>query len=205
VQHASFVLRWRDLILYNDPVGGAAPYAGLPPAGLILVGHQHGDHFNTATLDAVRAADAALVVPPDVFDRLTAAQRETAIVLANGEETEILGLHIAAVPAYNDRHPQGRDNGYVLTIANRRIYISGDTGPTPEMLALQEIDLAFLCMNVPFTMTVDQAAEALLAFRPRLVYPYHYRNQDGGFANLGRLRSLLGEGSGVQVKEGDWY
>lgn len=205
VSHASFVLRWQGKMIYNDPSGGAARFARLPPADLVLISHQHGDHWDSGTLDAVRRPEATLVVPPDVFTRLTATQRVNAIALANGEETDLLGLHIEAVPAYNDRHPQGRDNGYVISIGGRRIYISGDTGPVPEMLALQEIDVAFLCMNVPFTMSVDQAAAAVRTFQPRAVYPYHYRNQDGSLADLDRFRDLVGTGGGVAVRKGDWY
>lgn len=205
VDHASFVMQWDGKTIYNDPVGGAGAFDGIPPADLILVGHSHGDHFSASTLSAVRAGDAAIVAPQDVFDRMSSTLQGQTTVLANGGSTSLLGLTIEAVPAYNGRHPEGRDNGYVVTIGGKRIYMSGDTEDISEMRALQNIDVAFLSMNVPFTMSVDQAASAIREFKPKAIYPYHYRNQNGTFADLERLRQLVGDDVGVEVRVRDWY
>ena len=119
-------------------------------------------------------------------------------ILANGEKTDAAGIAIEAVPAYNTTpgkekfHPKGRDNGYVLTVGGKRIYIAGDTEDTPEMRALKDIDIAFLPMNLPYTMSVEKAAEAIKQFRPKIVYPYHYRSHDGTKADFGKLKRLVG-------------
>lgn len=205
VNHASFVLRWKGVTVYNDPVGGAAPYAGLPPADLILVSHQHGDHFHAATLQAVGTTNTVIVAPAAVYGMLSAALRARTVPLANGESTHLLGMTLDAVPAYNGNHPRGAGNGYVLTVGGRRLYVSGDTGAIPETRALTGIDAAFLCMNVPFTMTVSEAASVARDFRPRILYPYHFRNQNGTFADLAALQREVRACEGVEVRIRDWY
>ena len=206
--HASVVLGWEGRTIYIDPdddAAYAATYLGLPKADLLLVSHSHGDHFSASRIQTVRATNAVIIAPQDVYDSLSAALRSLTIVLTNGATAEVTGLTIEAVPAYNDNHPRGRGNGYVLTIGGRRMYFSGDTGDIPEMRALPDIDVAFLCMNVPYTMTVDQAASAVRAFRPRVVYPYHYRNQGGGLSDLNRFKTLVAIDLGVEVRLRDWY
>ena len=205
VDHASFVMGWNGLMIYNDPVGGGGAYASLPLADLILVSHDHGDHYQSGTIGAVAKAEAKIVAPPDVFNQLSATLRAKALSLPNGSSTNVLGLNVRAVPAYNSRHALGDGNGYVLTIGNRRIYISGDTGDVAEMRALDGIDVAFLCMNEPFTMTVQAAADATRDFRPGAVYPYHYRNQGGSFSDLTSFKQLVGSDLGIEVRIRDWY
>lgn len=208
VNHASVVVGWNGSVIYVDPVGGAAAFTGLPKPDLMLVTHSHGDHFNAATLEAVRQETTVLVAPAAVYASLSAALKSITVPLANGESTNWTtwgGLGVEAVPAYNANHPKGAGNGYVLTFGGRRVYFSGDTEDVAEMRALPNVDAAFVCMNVPFTMTVDKAASAVRAFRPRWVYPYHYRNQDGTFANLERFRQLVGSDSGVEVRLRKWY
>ncbi len=205
INHASFILRWNGKMIYNDPVGGASRYSDLPRADLILVSHQHGDHFDDATLNAVKKEDTVIIASAEVTDQLSTALKEITTTLANGETTEAIGITVEAVPAYNSRHPKGSDNGYVLTIGGKRIYMSGDTEDTPEMRALENIDVAFLSMNLPFTMSIDQAASAVRAFRPRAVYPYHFRNQDGTFSDLEAFKGLVGRDSGVEVRIRNWY
>ena len=130
-------------------------------------------------------------------------------VLANGDSSEWSGVGIDAIPAYNtteDRlnfHPQGRDNGYVLNIGGFMVYISGDTEDIPEMRALENIDLAFVCMNLPFTMDAKAAASAVAEFAPTYVYPYHYQGRDGGTQDPAEFAALVGDA--VEVKMGDWY
>jgi L-ascorbate metabolism protein UlaG (beta-lactamase superfamily) len=140
-----------------------------------------------------------------VFDRFSTALQDLTTVLTNGAATEIAGVAVTAVPAYNANHPKGAGNGYVLTLGGRRIYFSGDTEDIPEMRALENIDVAFVCMNLPFTMTVAKASSAVRAFRPRVVYPYHYRNSDGTFADLNAFRRQVGTDLGVEVRLRKWY
>lgn len=205
VDHASMVIETPGGVIHVDPVGGAAKYAGLPEPALILITHEHGDHFDLPTLEALPAV--RLITNPAVHDKLPDAMKERASVMANGDTAEALGMQIEAIPAHNiteDRmqyHPVGRDNGYVLTIGGQRFYIAGDTEPTPEMLALTDIAVAFLPMNLPYTMTVQQAAEAVAAFKPAVVFPYHHRGSDvQEFARL-----VLEGGSGAEVAIANWY
>lgn len=205
VNHASFVMRWKDRMVYNDPVGANSLYSTFPKADLILVSHTHNDHFSAATVAAVRATNGVIIAPQAVFNQLSAALRLATVVLTNGQSTNLFGMSVEAVPAYNSNHPRGAGNGYVLTIGGKRFYMAGDTGDVAEMRALQNIDVAFLCMNVPFTMTVAAAASAVRDFRPRVLYPYHYRNQDGTFANLNELKRLIGREHGIEVRTRAWY
>lgn len=200
INHATFVMRWNNRVIYSDPVGGAGRFQGLPRADLIFVTHTHGDHLDAPTLTAVRGTNALLIAPAAVFSALPASLRSITTVLTNGAKTNLLDLEIEAVPAYNANHPRGAGNGYVLTLGGQRIYVSGDTGDIPEMRALPDIDIAFVCMNLPFTMSVDTAAGAVRAFRPRVVYPYHYSNSD-----LNRFKRLVGGDVGVEVRLRNWY
>lgn len=205
VNHASFAMSWQGKYLYNDPVGGASPYQGLPRPDLILVSHGHGDHFDAATLAAVRKAESLIIAPAAVYASLSLTLRSNTIPLANGESTNVLGLTVEAVPAYNANHPRGAGNGYVVTLGGRRFYLSGDTGSTPEMRALADIEVAFLCMNLPFTMSIADAVTAVRAFRPRVVYPYHYRNQGGALADVQGFKRQVATDPGVEVRLRTWY
>lgn len=207
VNHASLVLLAGDTVIHVDPVGGPEPWADLPPARLILVTHEHGDHFDLPTLEALTGDDTELVVNPAVHGMLSEALRGRARALANGESVEVAGVNTEAIPAYNiteDRlqyHPKGRDNGYVLTLDGKRVLIAGDTEDTEELRALQDIDLAFLPMNLPYTMTEEQAAAAVAAFRPVEVWPYHFKGSDPQkFADL-----VAASGAPSRVVIGAWY
>ena len=205
VNHAAFVLRWQDKMIYNDPGNSAARFAGLPRADLILISHSHSDHFNTSVIDTVRGADPLLIVPQDVFGRLTAAQRAIAIVLGYSGSTNVLGLTVTAVPAFNSNHsPLGFGNGYVLTIGGRRLYASGDTGDMAEIRALTNIDVAFVCINLPFTMDVPTAASVVRAFRPQVVYPYHY-SPSTPTTDLNDFKRRIGQDLGIEVRLRKWY
>jgi len=184
VSHASFVMTVPGLTIYNDPVGGKAAYDGQPAAQLILVTHEHQDHFDVPTLEALAGPDTKLVVNPAVMEMLPDALKAKATSIGNGANTAIGDIKIDAVPAYNtteDRlkfHPKGRDNGYVLTVDGKKIYIAGDTEDIPEMRALTDIFIAFVPMNLPYTMDETQAASAVAEFKPEYVYPYHYKGSD---------------------------
>lgn len=209
VAHASFVMETPAGVIYADPVGDAAAYADLPAPDLILVTHEHGDHYNAETLAALVGENTVLIANPAVYDMMPDDLKAKASAIANGEASEFNGVAIDAIPAYNttegrtDFHPQGRDNGYVLSFDGFRVYISGDTEDIPEMRALENIDLAFVCMNLPFTMDVEQAASAVAEFKPTFVYPYHYRGRDGGTQDPQQFASLVGDAT--EVKMGDWY
>lgn len=206
INHATLVLGWKNEVIYVDPVGGADRFAGLPPATLVLITHLHGDHFDPPTLQAVAGTRAELVVPPTVAEKLSEALRARTKIMTNGGTAMIRSVSIEAVPAYNltrerlNYHPKGRDNGYRLTLGGTRVYLSGDTEDIPEMRALRNVDVAFVCMNLPYTMTVQQAADAVRAFKPKIVYPYHSRGSD-----LAKFKQLVGTDAGVEVRLRDWY
>ena len=208
INHASLVLEWKGTIIYVDPVGGATPFQDLPRADLILVTHGHGDHLHTGTIDSVRGANAAIVATPAVHSSLPAAQKALTTVLTNGASAPVKGIPIDAVPAYNlttTHHPKGVGNGYILTLGGKRIYIAGDTEDTPELRALRNIDVAFLPVNQPYTMTVAKAADAIREFRPKVVYPYHYRNATGAHSDLNALKTQVGADLGIEVRLRNWY
>ena len=213
VSHASFVMETPAGTIYADPVGEASAYAEFPKPDLVLITHEHGDHYNVDTLNALVQDGTQLVTNPAVLAMLPDDLKSKAKAIANGESTEALGVAIDAIPAHNlteekmKFHPVGRDNGYVLGFGSGeeafRVYISGDTEDVPEMRALENIDLAFVCMNLPFTMPAEAAADAVKAFKPKVVYPYHYRGRDGGTQDPAKFAELVGDAS--DVKLGEWY
>jgi L-ascorbate metabolism protein UlaG (beta-lactamase superfamily) len=202
--HASLVLGWQGKIIYVDPTNTLG-YAGIPKGDLVLVTHAHSDHFNTAAINAVAGTNSLILVPQDVYNQLLPAQKSSAHALAYGATTNVFGVDIQAVPAYNSYHPFGTANAYLLTLGGRRIFISGDTGNTPEIRALTNIDLAFVCMNQPYTMTVSEATNAVTAFRPAVVYPYHYRDQSGASGNASTFKQQLRSELGIEVRLRKWY
>jgi len=209
VAHASVVLKTPKGVIYVDPVGGGEKYAELPAADLVLITHHHGDHFNADTLVAIVGENTVMMVNPEVMEKLSDDMKAKATSLGNGDAGEWNGIGVHAIPAYNTTagrekfHPKGRDNGYVLNMDGFQIYLSGDTEDIPEMRALKDIDLAFVCMNLPFTMDVEAAASAVAEFKPTYVYPYHYRGKDGGTQDPAAFAKLIGDA--VEVKLGDWY
>ena len=209
VSHASFVMETPAGVIYSDPVGAAEDYADFPAPDLILVTHEHGDHYNAETLAALAGDGVQIITNPAVFEMLPEDLKAKASQMANGDSAEALGVAIDAIPAYNlteerkNFHPQGRDNGYVLSFEGFRVYISGDTEDVPEMRALENIDLAFVCMNLPFTMDAEAAASAVAEFAPTYVYPYHYRGRDGGTQDPAEFAKKVGDA--VEVKMGNWY
>jgi L-ascorbate metabolism protein UlaG (beta-lactamase superfamily) len=201
IQHASLMIQAGGKVLYVDPVQGS--YDGLPQADYILVTDIHGDHLSVPTLNKLKKADTVIVAPKAV-----AAQVAGAKVIGNGEKTTVGPFAVEAVAMYNLTrgpsagqfyHDKGRGNGYIVTYGGKRLYFSGDTEAIPEMKALRNIDVAFVCMNLPYTMTPQEAAEAVRAFHPAVVYPYHYMGSD-----LTAFSKAL-EGSGVEVRLRNWY
>ncbi|HEV2479983.1 MAG TPA: MBL fold metallo-hydrolase [Puia sp.] len=210
--HATLELSLPDLTIYADPTGGAANYTGLKAPDLILITDIHGDHFDPKTLAEVSTASTTIVAPKAVADKFTGDIRGKVVVLANGGTTTQSGIRIEAIPMYNlpadaanPFHPKGRGNGYVLTIGGKRVYISGDTQGIPEMRALKNIDVAFVCMNLPYTMDVDEAADAVLAFKPKIVYPFHYRGTKG-LSDVNAFKTKVEAGDrNIDVRLRNWY
>ena len=207
VLHGSFAMEWNGETIFIDPYGGAQRYAELGRPDIILITHAHNDHFNLETLVGLDTSQTVFIVPVIVAEMLPPAlDRRRLIILNNGESTDISGISVLAVPMYNlpekeARHVRGVGNGYVLRLGGKNIYISGDTAGTSEMRAMSGIDIAFVCMNLPFTMDVQQAADAVLDFTPAIVYPFHHRGQD-----IDEFKRLVDAGdTGVEVRLKDWY
>ncbi|MDF3076835.1 MAG: beta-lactamase [Sphingobacteriaceae bacterium] len=208
IMHATMVLSYDGKTVYVDPTGGAEAFKGLAAPDIILITDIHGDHLDPATIAAVNTANATFIVPQAVADKLPATiDKENVEVLDNGEKEKEMGIKFTAIPMYNlpeapdAFHTKGRGNGYVLKIKNKNIYISGDTEDIPEMRSLKNIDIAFVCMNLPYTMDVNQAAQGVLALRPKVVYPYHYKGQD-----VNTFKSLVDAANmGIEVRLRNWY
>lgn len=209
--HASLGLNWNKLQIYVDPYGGAKAFEGLAAADLILITDIHGDHLNLETLKALENSQALFVVPQAVADQLPEQLKNKAIVLHNGKSTVQSGITITAIAMYNlpetedSKHSKGRGNGYVLEFGEKHIYISGDTEDITEMRSLKNVDVAFVCMNLPYTMDINQAASAVLEFKPKIVYPYHYRGKDG-LSDTESFKRLVNEGNAaLEVRLRNWY
>jgi len=202
VMHASFVLQSGSTTIYIDPVGAIADYDAFPAPDLILITHIHHDHLDPQLIGALRQVKTQVIGPPTVIEQLGYGT-----ALHNGEITGYAGLAIVAVPAYNttaerlDFHPQGRDNGYLISKDGVQLYISGDTEDIPEMRALSDIDIAFVCMNLPFTMNVEQAASAVNDFKPKRVIPYHFRGKEN-MSDLGVFEKLVTSSEVIRL---EWY
>ncbi len=211
ILHGTFVMEYNDLTIYVDPYGGAEKFAGQKKPDMILITDIHGDHHDQKTLDGLDLSGATIVAPQAVADKLPAGKSKAVEVIGNGQSKTVHDLKIEAIPMYtlpetdDSRHPKGRGNGYVVEIGSKRIYISGDTEDIPEMRNLKNIDVAFVCMNLPFTMEVPQAADAVSAFKPGIVYPFHYRGSEG-LADTEKFKELMNASApNVEVRLRNWY
>lgn len=198
VGHGTLMFGFGGKIIHVDPYGKLADYAALPKADAILITHDHADHLDPAAIAAIRKPGTVVVMARACAGKLAG------LVMTNGESRTVQGIPVEAVPAYNvvhkrgtgePFHPKGAGNGYLLTFGGKRIYVAGDTENTPEMQALRDIDVAFLPMNLPYTMTTEMVATAAAAFRPKLLYPYHYGDTD-----TSKLAALLKDLPGVEVR-----
>lgn len=206
IVHGTVVFTWDGKTIYIDPYGGAGAFTGIAPADMVVITDIHGDHLHLETLQALETTNAIFVVPQAVADKLPEVYKKKMVVIGNGEATNQAGVSIMATPMYNlpetedSRHPKGRGNGYVLTMGGKRVYISGDTEDIPEMRALTNIDVAFICMNGP-TMDIQQAASAVLDFKPSIVYPFHHRGSD-----IEAFKKLVQAGNAtIDVRLRKWY
>jgi L-ascorbate metabolism protein UlaG (beta-lactamase superfamily) len=199
IGHGSLMMKFGNKIIHVDPYSKLADYAKLPKADLLLITHEHQDHLDPAAIDQIKTKETKVVLTEKSAEKVSGG-----IVMKNGDVQTVLGIKIEAVPAYNlvhtrengqPFHPKGQGNGYVLTFGDKRVYIAGDTENTPEMKAVKNIDIAFLPMNLPYTMTPEMVADAAQAFRPKVLYPYHYGDTD-----TSRIVALLKDDKDVEVR-----
>lgn len=211
ISHGTLVIETGDHVIYVDPTGGSEAFQNQKKPTLVLITDIHGDHLNVETLEALNLENVLTIVPLAVAKKIPDNLLKNLKLLQNGESTNVNSLTIEAIPMYNLReealnfHPKGRGNGYVISLAGERIYISGDTEDIPEMRNLENIDTAFVCMNLPYTMTVESAASAVLDFKPKTVIPYHYRGKDG-LSDVEKFKNLVIEkNNAINVTLLKWY
>ena len=199
IGHASLMFEFGGKVIYNDPTGQYGDYGGLPKADLILVAHEHGDHFDPKMIPQLSTDKTKVVLTP-----LCPAKPDGSIVMKNGDEKTVDGIRIEAVPAYNlvqmrspgvPFHPKGNGNGYIVTFGDKRVYIAGDTENIPEMKGLGRIDVAFLPMNLPYTMIPEMVADAARTLKPAILYPYHT-----GETDTAKIVALLKDEKGIEVR-----
>lgn len=199
IGHGSLMFQFNNMIIHLDPVSEMGDYSELPKADVILITHEHFDHFHPDTIKMLSKEDTIIV-----SDKTCASKFPNCLSMDNNESRTIKGLEIKAVPAYNIKHmrepgspfhPKGVGNGYIVTFSDKNVYVAGDTENIPEMKQISGIDIAFLPMNLPFTMTPEMAAEAALSFKPRILYPYHFGDTD-----TNRLIELLEDTPEIEVR-----
>jgi L-ascorbate metabolism protein UlaG (beta-lactamase superfamily) len=197
--HGTLMFTFGGKHIHVDPYSRVADYAQLPKADLILITHEHGDHLDLDALGSVRTQDTQVILTESC-----AKQVPGGTVMRNGDVRTVQGVKVEAVPAYNIRHkrgsgqpfhPPGVGNGYILTFGDKRVYVAGDTENIPEMKVLQDIDCAFLPMNLPYTMTPEMVADAAQVLQPKILYPYHF-----GASDTSRLVELLSKHEGIEVR-----
>ncbi|UCF82104.1 MAG: MBL fold metallo-hydrolase [Desulfobacteraceae bacterium] len=199
IGHGTLMFTFGGKVIHIDPWSRLADYSKMPKADIILLTHEHRDHLDLKALEPIRTEKSVLVLT-----EACASHVKGGIVMKNGDVKTVGGLKIEAVPAYNivhmrsegvPFHPKGAGNGYVITFGDKRVYVAGDTENTPEMKGLTGIDIAFLPMNLPYTMTPEMVADAARAFKPKILYPYHYGNTD-----TSKIAGLLKDMSEVEVR-----
>ena len=199
IGHGTLIFTFGEKNIHVDPVGREANYSQFPKADIILITHEHGDHLDPQAIATLRTDNTDIVLTEKCAEKV-----EGGIIMSNGETRTVQGLKIEAVSAYNivhmrqsgvPFHPKGEGNGYVITFGDKRVYVAGDTENTPEMKELGEIDIAFLPMNLPYTMTPGMVADAAKAFRPGILYPYHYGDTD-----TSELVELLKDEKDIEVR-----
>ncbi len=199
IGHGTLLFTFAGKVIHVDPVGREADYTALPKADFILVTHEHRDHLDPDAIRAIRTAKTKLVLTEACVKKLSGGT-----VMKNGDVKTVQGLKIEAVPAYNvvhkrpsgePYHPKGVGNGYILTFGDKRVYVAGDTENVPEMRRLKDIDIAFLPMNLPYTMTPEMVADAAKAFKPKILCPYHTGDTD-----VSQLTALLKDAISVEVR-----
>ncbi|MEJ2617812.1 MAG: MBL fold metallo-hydrolase [Ignavibacteriaceae bacterium] len=199
IGHASLIFNFNNMVIHVDPFSRLADYSSLPKADLILITHEHGDHCDPEAVKQISTKNTAIVLTEACTSKIS-----DGIVMKNGDVKTVKGIKIEAVPAYNivhkrdnggPFHPKGVGNGYVIHFGDKKVYIAGDTENIPEMKELKNIDIAFLPMNLPYTMTPEMVAEAVKSFMPKILYPYHY-----GETDVSKIVDLMKDTKGVEVR-----
>jgi L-ascorbate metabolism protein UlaG (beta-lactamase superfamily) len=199
IGHGTLMMEFNQLVIHVDPFGRLADYGKLPGADLILITHEHQDHLDLAAINAIRTEHTELVMSASCSEKI-----KNGLLMSNWDQKKVKGIVIEAVPAYNlvhkrenglPFHPMGIGNGYILNFGDLRVYIAGDTEKTPEMKGFKRIDIAFLPMNLPYTMTPEMVADAAAAFKPAILYPYHYGNTD-----TSQLLALLDQQTDTEIR-----
>lgn len=206
IGHGTLLFELNNYVIHIDPVSSEANYAEMPKADLILVTHHHGDHLDLSAIKNIVKENTEIVLTEVCVNNSEDIPGKTT-VLENGENTTISDLNIEAIPAYNIKHmrsngkpfhPKGEGNGYIISFGDKKVYIAGDTENIPEMKALKNIDIAFLPMNLPYTMTPEMVADAAKAFKPKIVYPYHFGN-----TNTNELVEILKDEKDIEIRVRD--
>jgi L-ascorbate metabolism protein UlaG (beta-lactamase superfamily) len=199
VGHGTLMLGFGDKVIHIDPFGKLTDYSKMPDADLILITHEHRDHLDLEAIAAIRKSSTIIVANPAAASKIEGAR-----IMENGQRETVMDLPIQTVPAYNvvhkrdngaPFHPAGRDNGYVITFGDKRVYIAGDTENVDEMESLGPVDIAFIPANLPYTMTPEMAADAARKIRPKILYPYHYGDTD-----IAKISELLGDMPEIEVR-----
>ena len=199
IGHGTLMFSFQGKIIHVDPVSMYADYAKLPKADVILITHEHRDHLDTSALGHIRTEKTTVVLTETCAGKVSGG-----ISMKNGDVKTVDGFRVEAVPAYNivhmrspglPFHPKGVGNGYVITFGDNRVYVAGDTENTPEMKSLRGIDIAFLPMNLPYTMTPEMVADAAKAMKPGILYPYHFGDTD-----TSKLVELMKDTPEVEVR-----
>lgn len=205
IKHASLIIQYKGMNIYIDPADDIEKYKTYPAPDLVFITHTHGDHFNPELLSFICTDSTTVIGNEKAISVLGYG-----MTMKNREKTVCRGLPVEAVAMYNTteerliHHPEGDGNGYIITFGDERVYISGDTEDTQEVRNLKHIDYAFLCMNLPFTMSPEQAASAVINFNPKKVYPYHY-SQKEGFADIEKFKQIVNKNSNSEVIFLKWY
>jgi len=211
ILHGTLVLQWNGKTIYVDPYGGVEAFKGIDAPDLILITDIHSDHTNLKTLKELDTKNATFIVPSAVADILSKDYEKQLVIIKNGGMSTQNDIFIGALPMYNlpentnSKHPRGRGNGYLLNLGGKTIYISGDTEDIKEMRNLRKVDIAFICMNLPYTMGIDQAADAVLDFKPKIVYPYHYRGKPTISDTEAFKKLVNSKNSKIEVRLRNWY
>ncbi|MFP2994705.1 MBL fold metallo-hydrolase [Spongiivirga sp. MCCC 1A20706] len=212
IWHGTVAFVWNGTTILIDPSAEEVLFENYKKPDVIIITDIHGDHFNLKTINSLDTKETTFVVPPVVSKKLPEKYKQNLVTLKNGEDFNLFGVDIKAIPMYNFPeeknafHTKGRGNGYVLGFANKKIYVSGDTEDIPEMRNLDSIDIAFMTMNMPWTMTEEQAASAVIDFKPNIVYPYHYRNKDKSYSDLKKFRIMVqSSNKNIKVRQRNFY
>ncbi len=199
IGHGTLMMEYDEQIIHIDPVGNYADYSTMPKANLILITHEHGDHLDINAISKIKKENTIVILTQSCSGKFPEGE-----IMENGDKTSVAGLSISAVPAYNlvnkrsdgsFFHPKGRGNGYIIDFGDTKVYVAGDTENIPEMKSLKHIDIAFLPMNLPYTMTPEMVADAAKAFQPKILYPYHF-----GSTDTNKLLELLNNEPTIEVR-----